>query len=105
MKRIALITAHPDDESMFFTPTLFTLSLSAQIYLLCFSSGDYEHLGETRKRELAKCCDYLEIKTLEIIEDEDFKDGPNHTWNTQKITSIVSNFVKKHGIEEVGIGF
>ena len=38
-KRILLVTAHPDDECMFFSPTLVHLSKTAQVHLLCLSSG------------------------------------------------------------------
>ncbi len=42
---VLLITAHPDDECMFFSPTLLTLtqttedSSTRRVYLLCLSEG------------------------------------------------------------------
>lgn len=42
--RVALVTAHPDDEAMFFSPTL--LALAAQgctLFLLCLSTGAAMH--------------------------------------------------------------
>ena len=38
---ILIITAHPDDECMFFAPTIKGLSRSAEIviHLLCFTNG------------------------------------------------------------------
>jgi N-acetylglucosaminylphosphatidylinositol deacetylase len=41
-KRIVLLIAHPDDEAMFFAPTLISLSrpgLGNHITILCLSSG------------------------------------------------------------------
>lgn len=40
--RVLFVTAHPDDESMFFAPTILTLTRSGQydVFLLCMSSGD-----------------------------------------------------------------
>lgn len=39
-KRILFVIAHPDDESMFFGPTIRSLShTGCQIYLLCLSNG------------------------------------------------------------------
>ena len=40
--KILLITAHPDDESMFFSPFLTYLTqhgLSSNLYILCLSTG------------------------------------------------------------------
>jgi hypothetical protein len=39
-KRVLVVTAHPDDECMFFGPTIVELLESgALVYILCFSTG------------------------------------------------------------------
>lgn len=72
-KRICLLIAHPDDEAMFFAPTLLALtepSLGNHVKILCLSSGrflrrgdvcdeaddagDADGLGATRTKELVK---------------------------------------------------
>lgn len=56
-KRICLLIAHPDDEAMFFAPTVLALTrpeLGNHVKILCLSSGDAAGLGETRKKELVK---------------------------------------------------
>ena len=42
---ILLVTAHPDDECMFFAPTILMLQqlIDAEIHLLCLSSGKYKY--------------------------------------------------------------
>jgi N-acetylglucosaminylphosphatidylinositol deacetylase len=43
-KRICLLIAHPDDEAMFFAPTLLALTagdLGNHVKILCLSSGEY----------------------------------------------------------------
>lgn len=62
-KNILLVTAHPDDETMFFAPTILTLQRKPDINLfhLCLSNGDAEGLGETRRRELGQSLDILGI--------------------------------------------
>lgn len=62
------MTAHPDDEAMFFLPTIMSLQ-KYKIHLLCLSNGNYDKLGEIREKELKKCCDYLKFDKLEIITD------------------------------------
>lgn len=43
MKRVLLVTAHPDDECMFFGPTILNLrSRNVPVTLLCLSTGMYE---------------------------------------------------------------
>ena len=63
-----LVTAHPDDESLFFLPTLYGLwqqqkrqqtrspNQSFQIWLLCLTTGNYDGLGSTRQTELEGQC-------------------------------------------------
>ena len=56
-KRICLLIAHPDDEAMFFAPTVLALTrpeTGNHVKILCLSSGNAEGLGDTRKRELVK---------------------------------------------------
>ena len=73
-KRILLLIAHPDDEAMFFAPTLLSLTrpeLGNHVKILCLSSGkvqlhrrlarkltkalgNADGLGEIRKKELVK---------------------------------------------------
>ncbi|KAM3561918.1 hypothetical protein ARSEF4850_003008, partial [Beauveria asiatica] len=56
-KRICLLIAHPDDEAMFFAPTVLALTrpeTGNHVKILCLSSGNAEGLGETRKKELVK---------------------------------------------------
>jgi N-acetylglucosaminylphosphatidylinositol deacetylase len=93
-KRILLLIAHPDDEAMFFAPTLLALTRPENgnhVKLLCLSSGmssatsikpqqlthacttgDADGLGETRKQELVKSGLQLGIRSKDdilIIED------------------------------------
>lgn len=43
-RRVLLVTAHPDDEAMFFGPTILgLLAAGADLYLLCLSSGNYRN--------------------------------------------------------------
>lgn len=74
--RILLLTAHPDDETFFFGPTLTSLipssetsvstspassNLIPQVYSLCFSTGNVDGLGEVRRRELEDSLDVIGI--------------------------------------------
>lgn len=47
-----LVIAHPDDESMFFSPFLFNFPCK----ILCLSNGGFAGLGEIRRGEMEKLC-------------------------------------------------
>ena len=81
--RILLLTAHPDDETFFFGPTLTSLvpsfeapvsaSLNAsnasdsvtltfpQVFSLCLSVGNADGLGDIRSREIGDSLDVLGV--------------------------------------------
>ena len=63
---VLLLTAHPDDECMFFAPTVLALQETAlqhppKLHSLCLSVGNANGLGETRRRELEGSLDVLGI--------------------------------------------
>ena len=83
-ERYLLLTAHPDDEAMFFAPTILGLQGRASVvqaqtdaseqtvlsgksesdsplYSLCLSVGDADGLGSTRREELAQSLNVLGI--------------------------------------------
>ena len=74
-KSVLLIIAHPDDETMFFSPTIQSLSKQGDVSILCLSQGYHglqgnsEGLGKIRREELEKSCKKLGIKKCEIIDD------------------------------------
>jgi len=52
-----LVIAHPDDECMFFTPTVLGLARQGiTAHVLCLSTGNFDGLGATRARELRASC-------------------------------------------------
>uniref|UniRef100_A0A8C8YTD7 N-acetylglucosaminylphosphatidylinositol deacetylase n=1 Tax=Prolemur simus TaxID=1328070 RepID=A0A8C8YTD7_PROSS len=67
-RRTLLVIAHPDDEAMFFAPTVLGLArLKHQVSLLCFSAGNYYNQGEIRKKELLQSCDVLGIPPSSVM--------------------------------------
>ena len=52
---ILILTAHPDDEAMFFQPTIKNLRDNQTIHLLCLSAN------EAREKELRQACERLKI--------------------------------------------
>lgn len=58
-----ILTAHPDDEAMFFAPTILGLRNHGwDVSGLCLSLGDAEGLGEVRREELRKSYEVLGVE-------------------------------------------
>ncbi|KAL2048128.1 hypothetical protein N7G274_000039 [Stereocaulon virgatum] len=96
-KRICLLIAHPDDEAMFFSPTVLALTAPEagnHVKILCLSSGNADGLGETRKKELAASGALLGLRSVSdvlVIEDSKFQDGMKATWSTASISQLLSS--------------
>ncbi|KAH0844402.1 hypothetical protein AYO21_00871 [Fonsecaea monophora] len=101
-KRIILLIAHPDDESMFFSPALQALthpSLQNHLKILCMSTGNSEGLGATRKQELEKAATTLGLRRKEdvfVLEDERFKDGMKEEWKSEDIALVLASAFAPH---------
>ncbi|KAL0262867.1 N-acetylglucosaminyl-phosphatidylinositol de-N-acetylase [Diplodia seriata] len=95
-KRIALLIAHPDDEAMFFAPTIQALTrpeLGNHLKILCLSSGDADGLGETRKQELLKSGMLLGLRSEDdmlVIEDSNFPDSMTATWSPKHLSALLA---------------
>jgi N-acetylglucosaminylphosphatidylinositol deacetylase len=96
-KRICLLIAHPDDEAMFFAPTVLALtqpSLGNHIKILCLSSGDADGLGHIRKQELVKSGLLLGLRNADdvlVLDDERFPDSMTKTWDSKVIANLLAS--------------
>jgi len=95
-KEVLIIIAHPDDESMFFSPTLKNLlSQKLSISLLCLSNGDFYKQGKTREKELSKLAEKLDLKTVEILEDVKLQDNINKYWDSDYVGLEITEYFKR----------
>lgn len=94
-KNILLLTAHPDDEIMFFYPTIKNLIKYNNIHLLCLSNGDYENKGKTREKELYDLSCTIGFNKTTIY---DFEDNIKLFWDSNKIVSILNDYIKRQNI-------
>jgi len=95
VRRVLFVIAHPDDECMFFGPTVVQLSRrGCELHLLCLSAGNYYEHGSTRKNELRRSCEILGIESsyVTVIEHSKLPDNPKVKWRDD----IVGNLILKH---------
>ena len=89
-----LVVAHPDDESMFFSPTICELLGQHQsVHILCLSNGNYDGLGKTREVELVRAVEVLGISParnhVTCLDVGQFQDGPKEVWEAYDISRAV----------------
>ncbi|KAJ9151738.1 N-acetylglucosaminyl-phosphatidylinositol de-N-acetylase [Pleurostoma richardsiae] len=102
-KRICLLIAHPDDEAMFFAPTVLALTrpeTGNHVKILCLSSGNADGLGETRKKELVKSGLLLGLRKPDDVfvvdNPTDFPDSMTTTWDTNRVSALLSSAFAPH---------
>eukprot|EP00249_Psilotum_nudum_P012053 c23557_g1_i2 orf=407-1210(+) len=104
-KTVLLVVAHPDDESMFFSPTLLSLSLLDQynVRVLCLSTGNANGLGSIRRAEMISACTSLKVPVgnVEIIDDPALQDGFHQHWSQEAIMQLLRKAVTVHKINSV----
>ncbi|GKV26741.1 hypothetical protein SLEP1_g35982 [Rubroshorea leprosula] len=101
-RTVLLIIAHPDDESMFFTPTISYLNARGHnLYLLCLSVGNADGMGNIRKDELYRACAVLKVnlQQVKVLDHPDLQDGFGQVWNHNLLADIIEEEVSSHGID------
>lgn len=86
-----LLVAHPDDESMFFSPFLYF----NKPFILCLSDGDFNGKGKVRREELGNLCKSRGLKH-EIMNYSD-----NSDWDENQICLDLVLKIKKHKIRNI----
>ncbi|ODN84046.1 hypothetical protein L202_00073 [Cryptococcus amylolentus CBS 6039] len=97
-----VVTAHPDDEAMFFAPTVHGLGLAGwDVSALCLSNGNGDGLGHLRKDEL-----YAGYKTLGVAEDHvtlidnpDLQDSITTEWDPALVASFISDSISANPVD------
>ncbi|KAJ8957998.1 hypothetical protein NQ318_002000 [Aromia moschata] len=104
-KRILFIIAHPDDECMFFGPTIlnFTKRDNCLVYLMCLSTGRNYGMGSIRKNELYNSCKVLGIKPCNIFihNHSNLPDAMDVRWPTELLSRLISQYIDSLNITTV----
>lgn len=103
-KSVLLITAHPDDESMFFVPTILYLTSTGQlVHVLCISTGNAEGKGYVRKEEMLHACLVLKVPicNVTILDHLELQDGFDKPWSHNLLADIIAQEIKTHDVDTI----
>lgn len=101
--RLLLVVAHPDDECLFFAPTLRVLQnqYHVNLSLLVFSRGNHVGLGDIRAKELSGSCHALNIPQERCIALNlpNIQDNPKIWWPSEQLLPIINDYMNKWSID------
>ncbi|KAI0631047.1 LmbE-like protein [Trametes polyzona] len=109
VSNILLLTAHPDDECMFFAPTLLGLLDGSgsyprpNVHSICLSVGNADGLGGVRRRELERSLDVLGIEERHrwVVDRPDLQDNFTAEWDPRTIADVLRPYVLDHRIHTI----
>jgi N-acetylglucosaminylphosphatidylinositol deacetylase len=110
---LLLLTAHPDDETMFFGPLLIrrlqliadlpkTTKPMPQVYVLCVTGGDHGGNATQRRSELINAARVLglSVRNVQLVSDARWRDG--QSWDLQQLALHVYEYIEvKRNIKEI----
>lgn len=96
---VYFIIGHPDDEVMFFSPSIVELTKAKHnnlVKIVCFSKGDAvdPSFGNIRAQELRNSARIIGIARDDVIILEGYKDGMDVEWDTTSIAEKLMSLIK-----------
>ena len=91
-KHVLVLTAHPDDECMFFAPTIHALQAhNVTLSALCLSHGNADGLGSVRAQELVRSYGVLGVPAERVtcVDDPHLQDGLTQVWTPARVRDAV----------------
>lgn len=99
---ILFVIAHPDDETMFFGPSIINLlDLNTNLTFLCLSTGNADNLGSVRTNELEAVINKLGPKARLEIHDDSTNLNDNMPWKAASIKKVVANTLKLGSFDSI----
>lgn len=103
-QHVLVLTAHPDDECMFFAPTIHALRAhGVQVSALCLSQGNADGLGHLRTSELVRSYDVLGVpaKHVACIDDPRLQDGLQQVWSPAAVRDVVKAHMAHSDVDTI----
>lgn len=100
--KVLVLTAHPDDECMFFAPAIIAMRAeNISVSALCLSTGNATGLGATRRSELFASYAVLGVPSEQIValDNPALQDGMNEYWDPKDIAVALKSYLELHPID------
>ncbi|KAL3680279.1 hypothetical protein R1sor_023235 [Riccia sorocarpa] len=105
LRKYLLLVAHPDDECMFFGPTLLSLSMlgGCEFHVLCISNGNADGLGAVRTLEMMSSCSVFKVpaENVKVLDHSSLQDGHRQQWSQPLLVQIIKETVETQAIDSV----
>ncbi|GAA5940563.1 N-acetylglucosaminylphosphatidylinositol deacetylase [Sporobolomyces koalae] len=101
-RSVLWVTAHPDDESFFFAPSILNLP-RAKRHLLCLSTGNHDGAGHLRQEEIRQSCAVLGIAESNCValDHPELQDNPTDIWSADLVRREVHEWVRRWNIDAI----
>ncbi|KAJ6506860.1 carbohydrate esterase family 14 protein [Mycena sanguinolenta] len=108
-ERTLLLTAHPDDETFFFSPTLTALGNlknvggNQDVFVVCLSTGNAKGLGDVRKEEFRRALEIFGIRQERrfILDNPNLQDNKTAVWDPAVIAQELRPLVLEFNITTI----
>ncbi|PLW34024.1 hypothetical protein PCANC_18846 [Puccinia coronata f. sp. avenae] len=99
------VVAHPDDECLFFAPSIVATVTRAKSHgaLLVMSTGNHYGQGSLRRKELLQSCKELGIREArcDVLDISQIRDDPKTWWPVDRIGKLVNEHVDRWMIDSI----
>ncbi|OBA22761.1 LmbE-like protein [Metschnikowia bicuspidata var. bicuspidata NRRL YB-4993] len=107
---VVFVIGHPDDEVMFFSPSLVELAKPKhhnRIKLLCFSRGDAVDVsfGGIRAQELRSSARIIGVEPHDVVVLDEFQDGMDVQWKAADVAETLRQQIGRAAETTVVITF
>ncbi|KAK0547505.1 N-acetylglucosaminyl-phosphatidylinositol de-N-acetylase [Tilletia horrida] len=103
-RNVLVLTAHPDDETMFFGPVILHLiAAGIQVHGLCLSTGNADGLGRIREDELRRAYSVLGVppSRVTIVDNPLLQDGMSVDWDPHLVLSHTFEVSLAHNVDSI----
>lgn len=93
-----LVTAHPDDEAMFFAPAIQALTAAGSVVsALCLSTGNAQGRGSQRAEELFASYSTLGLPAARVkyLDDVRLQDSMDAVWPNEHVAAVVAKHIEE----------
>ena len=103
--QVLFITAHPDDECMFFAPSILEAIKQLgrhDVHILCLTNGNFYNLGKVREAELVRSCLALGMiyQNIHLVDDIELQDG-DVNWDRRRIIQTIKKITNELEISQI----